>query len=416
MLLDALGGALDLGQAGHGHEAEVADVGFADRDELAEELHGAVAELDGPGGTPANDEVDGLEEDGVVGVGLVDGVGNVGLGEDLGNDGGQLRHVGLGRATAIGGSVGAVGGDGVGVQLQELEELDLQPGAGGAVVQVLPGAGLLEDEHAQDVHYVRDESFVFVGVLSGQAVEEGHGRGQHPEVAVLQELGDVGGEFPAGHEVGTGPDEAEEAKGGLLPHARRGRLGQEDVLDLDVETLDELQSGDVGDGAEGQGLGDVGRGLVLLLGRGGEGGEVLLEGGQDGADGGISAPQQQAQGDVADLLLAMLGRPDQRQDLRVAEVDLVAQDVYVHELPNVLLPLVAGQGRVGSVGIELARAAGRELLADVRQLLLDALDLLVLGLGVAQVRDEILQSSCLGRHGCCLGSSGCLIGWRDTNK
>ena len=88
----------------------------------------------------------------------------------------------------------------------------------------------------------------------------------------------------------------------------------------------------------------------------------------------------------------------------MAEVDLVAQDVYVHELPNVLLALVAGQGRVGSVGIELARAAGRELLADVRQLLLDALDLLVLGLGVAQVRDEILQSSCLGRHGCCLGS------------
>ena len=88
VLLDTLGGSLDLGQAGHGHEAKVADVWLPDRDELAEELHGPIAELDGSSGTPANDEVDGLEENGMVGVGLVDGVGNVGLGKDLGNDGG----------------------------------------------------------------------------------------------------------------------------------------------------------------------------------------------------------------------------------------------------------------------------------------------------------------------------------------
>ena len=305
------------------------------------------------------------------------------------------------------------------IQLEEFEQLDLQPRAGSAVVKILPGTSLLQDEHAKDVYHVRDEGFILGGVLTGQAVEEGHGRSEHTEVTVLQQLGDVGGKFPPGHEVGTSPNEAEEAEGGLLPNARRGRFGQEDVLDLHVQTLDELQPGDVGDGAKREGLGDVGRGLVLLLGRGAEGTQVLLDGGKDGPDGRISAPQQETQGDVADLLLGILGRPDQRQDLRVAKVDLVAQDVDVHELPNVLLALIAGQRRVGSVGIELGRSAGRELLADVRQLLLDALDLLVLGLGIAQVRDEVLQSPRLRRHG---GDDLCarwvyiVCIWRDSAK
>ena len=74
--------------------------------------------------------------------------------------------------------------------------------------------------------------------------------------------------------------------------------------------------------------------------------------------------------------------------------------MYVNQLPNILLALIAGQRRVGPVGIELGRSAGRELLADVSKLLLHSLHLLVLRLGIAKVRDEVLQPSCLGRHDC----------------
>ena len=59
----------------------------------------------------------------------------------------------------------------MGIELKELEELDLKPGAGRAVVQVLPGAGLLENQHAEDVNDVGDESLVLVRVLAGQTVQ-----------------------------------------------------------------------------------------------------------------------------------------------------------------------------------------------------------------------------------------------------
>ena len=85
VLLDSLGRSFDLSQTGHGHETEVTNIGLTDGNELAQKLHGTVSELDWPGGSPADDEVDRLEEDGMVGVGLVDGIGNVGLGQDLGN-------------------------------------------------------------------------------------------------------------------------------------------------------------------------------------------------------------------------------------------------------------------------------------------------------------------------------------------
>ena len=77
-------------------------------------------------------------------------------------------------------------------------------------------------------------------------------------MTVLEELSHVGGKLTAGHEVGAGPNEAEEAKGGLLPNAGRGGLGEEDVLHFNVKTLDQLEAGDVGNRAQGQGLGDVG--------------------------------------------------------------------------------------------------------------------------------------------------------------
>lgn len=296
VLLDPVGRPLDLGQARHGHEAQVADVGLPDRDELAQELHGPVSELRGAACPPAHDEVDRLEEDGVVGVGLVDGVGHVGVGEDPGDGRRELGHVGLGlagrdRAAAVGHGTGPVPSDGVGVELEELEQLDLKPGARGAVVQVLPGAGLLKYEQTQDVDYVGDETLVLERLLRSQSVEERGGGGEDSQVAVLQEQGDLGRELPPRDDAGAGPDETEEAERRLLLDGRGGGLGEEGVLYLDVEGLDELQAGHVGDAAEGEGLGHVGvSGLDQALAPR----QVCLDGRHDSRHGRVPPPEEEA--------------------------------------------------------------------------------------------------------------------------
>lgn len=74
----------------------------------------------------------------------------------------------------------------------------------------------------------------------------------------------------------------------------------------------------------------------------------------------------------------------------MAEVDLVAQDVDVNQLPNVLLALVRRQRRITPIGRQLV-IPRVELFPYLGQLDLDPVRFLLLALGVSQVRDEIIQ-------------------------
>lgn len=91
--------------------------------------------------------------------------------------------------------------------------------------------------------------------------------------------------------------------------------------------------------------------------------------------------QKQGDGEIPDLLLGVFGRGDEINSLEVTKVDIVALDVDVEQLANVFLFLVAIQ------------AAALELLPDVGQFLIHALLLQFAGARIAQVRDELDQSS-----------------------
>ena len=65
---------MEDGEAGHRHYAEVADVGLADGNEFAEEAHCGKLEVLIAGVAEDYDCGDGLEEDGVVSIGLVNGI------------------------------------------------------------------------------------------------------------------------------------------------------------------------------------------------------------------------------------------------------------------------------------------------------------------------------------------------------
>ena len=85
----------------------------------------------------------------------------------------------------------------------------------------------------------------------------------------------------------------------------------------------------------------------------------------------------------------------------MAEVDLVAQDVNVSELPHIFFALIRRERRVAPVGGELG-IPGVEFLTDFRELHLDAVGLLLLAFGVAEVGDEVVQAARLGGHINCL--------------
>lgn len=66
----------------------------------------------------------------------------------------------------------------------------------------------------------------------------------------------------------------------------------------------------------------------------------------------------------------------------MSKINVVTQHESVHELPDVLLLLVGGEG-----------GGGGELGADVGELFGDALGFIFFGFGVAEVGDEVLETA-----------------------
>ena len=111
-------------------------------------------------------------------------------------------------------------------------------------------------------------------------------------------------------------------------------------------------------------------------------GEVVLDRLVDQVDEVAVLADQDRDEQVADLLLRVLVGGEQVHGLHVAEVDVVAEEEDEEQLADVLLLLVAVQGLVPL-----------ELGPDVGQLLVDPLDLCLLGLAVADVGDEDGQAA-----------------------
>ena len=76
----------------------------------------------------------------------------------------------------------------IGIQLQELEQLNLQPRTGRPAVQILPCACPLQHQHPKDVDHVRNQRLVILRVTTGQPNQQQHGARQHPQVRVLQQI------------------------------------------------------------------------------------------------------------------------------------------------------------------------------------------------------------------------------------
>lgn len=95
--------------------------------------------------------------------------------------------------------------------------------------------------------------------------------------------------------------------------------------------------------------------------------------------------QEQGNRQITNLLLGILGGRDEIHSLEVAEIHIIALDVNVEQLADIFLLLVS---------IEIASL---ELLPNIGQLLIDALLLEFSGACIAQISDELDQTS-HGRH------------------
>ena len=60
----------------------------------------------------------------------------------------------------------------IGIQLQELEQLNLQPRTGRPAVQILPRACPLQHQHPKDVDHVRNQRLVILHVTTGQTNQQ----------------------------------------------------------------------------------------------------------------------------------------------------------------------------------------------------------------------------------------------------
>ena len=76
----------------------------------------------------------------------------------------------------------------IGIQLQELEQLNLQPRTGRPVVQILPRACPLQHQYPKEVDHKRKQRLVILLVTNGQPNQPQHGPCQHPQVRVLQQI------------------------------------------------------------------------------------------------------------------------------------------------------------------------------------------------------------------------------------
>mmetsp|Transcript_17684 Transcript_17684/g.56563 ORF Transcript_17684/g.56563 Transcript_17684/m.56563 type:complete len:324 (-) Transcript_17684:512-1483(-) len=160
-----------LAEARHRVEPEVADVCLTDRDEAAEQVDALRQRL---GRLPEVDrEVDRLEEHRVRRVVLVDVLGHLGAGDD------PLQHL---RDAQLEGVL--LGGREV---LQHLEELDLEPRGGDAVVQVVVRVVLVEHEPCQRARRLWCRRLPACSVDRQDAEDEGGDRGEDADVLLVEE-------------------------------------------------------------------------------------------------------------------------------------------------------------------------------------------------------------------------------------
>ena len=74
MFLRPLHAALDLGKLRHYHQSKVTDIGLANGNELPESAHRTPNHFRRTGRAPHHDQIHGLKQYGMVGVGFVDRV------------------------------------------------------------------------------------------------------------------------------------------------------------------------------------------------------------------------------------------------------------------------------------------------------------------------------------------------------
>mmetsp|Transcript_22947 Transcript_22947/g.39673 ORF Transcript_22947/g.39673 Transcript_22947/m.39673 type:complete len:380 (-) Transcript_22947:496-1635(-) len=192
-------GAIELGHAGHGVQAQVADVGVLHRDKAAQQAAHLVLEIRGSVGTVEDDQVDGLEEDAVVSVALVQTLRHFGSDQNVAQDLVQQLIV-----------IGHL------VVLQQAQALHLQPRTGSAVIQVIRRAGAADHQTVQNGDHVGHQRLEVRGVRGNQAEHQTHHRGDHTEVAVLQQLAQALHPVLQHETVRVGAVEAQQTQTSLL--------------------------------------------------------------------------------------------------------------------------------------------------------------------------------------------------------
>jgi len=100
--------------------------------------------------------------------------------------------------------------------------------------------------------------------------------------------------------------------------------------------------------------------------------------------------QEQGNSQIPNLLFGVFIRRDEIDSLEVTKVDIVSLDVNVEELAHIFLLLVP---------VEISRL---ELLSNIGQLLIHSLLLQFSGASIAQIRNELHQSSHRRHGGVCV--------------
>mmetsp|Transcript_38736 Transcript_38736/g.125098 ORF Transcript_38736/g.125098 Transcript_38736/m.125098 type:complete len:205 (-) Transcript_38736:392-1006(-) len=181
-------------------------------------------------------EVDRLEEHRVRRVVLVDVLGHLGAGDDA------LQHLRDAQLECV-----LLGGREV---LQHLEELDLEPRGGDAVVQVVVRVVLVEHEPRQRARRLWCRRLPAGRVDRQDAKDEGGDRGEDADVLLVEE-----GENPVRpllrrQRVVRLSEEPQRRQRRLLPDVRLSDVVRQQLEHVVGEGLGELLASDVADGVE----------------------------------------------------------------------------------------------------------------------------------------------------------------------
>mmetsp|Transcript_7261 Transcript_7261/g.17076 ORF Transcript_7261/g.17076 Transcript_7261/m.17076 type:complete len:220 (-) Transcript_7261:916-1575(-) len=213
MLLDGTGSSFQLSKLGHGEQSKVTNIWFPNRNEFSKKLHSTLSELWWSRGSPRDKQVDRFKENRVIGIGLVDGIRNISFCQNLGHHIGQLSNVFLG---SLGSSLFLSTVQCLGIQLKVLQQFDLEPWTGSAVVKVFSSTSLFQYQHSQNVNCIGNQGFVLSWILRGQSIQQTHATGQDTQVTILEQLCHMRSKLPTRNQFGTSSYQTKKTKSSLL--------------------------------------------------------------------------------------------------------------------------------------------------------------------------------------------------------